>query len=61
MFCAGMAAWYSVQLLLRPVLVRFRAEALVQSPSQTHVKYASRFLRQESQTEHAVPDEMAVR
>ena len=33
-----------------------QATALTCSSTQTHVKYASRLLRQEAQAEHTVPD-----
>ena len=41
-----------------PVPVRSPAKTRACSPGWTHVKYASRFFRQESQTQHAVSDEM---
>ena len=44
----------------RPAPVRSGPKARACSPSQTHAIYAFRFVRQESQAEHVVPDEMAI-
>ena len=56
----AMAVWIACAASTRPAPVRSPAKARASEPSQTHVMYASRFFRQESQAEHGVPDEMAI-